>query len=250
MTAPTTTPRLAVLADLHFGRSAVGTVQPLLTQAAESADIIAICGDLTDLGLPEEAQLLVREFPALKAPIVAVLGNHDYHSGKEEEIKQVFTGVGVYVLDGDAVEIQGIGFAGVKGFAGGFDQRMLAPWGEDTMKRFVHDAIDEALKLDSALAKLRTQRRVALLHYAPMRETVEGEPLEIYPFLGSSRLEEPLNRYAVTVAFHGHAYHGTVEGRTSGGVPVYNVALSLLKRKYPDRPGFFLYEFPERENGT
>jgi Icc-related predicted phosphoesterase len=122
---------------------------------------------------------------------------------------------------------------------------MLAPWGEESIKHFVHEAITEALKLESALAKLRMPQRIAVLHYAPIRATVEGEPLEIFPFLGSSRLEEPLNRYSVTAVFHGHAHHGSFEGRTHSNVPVYNVALPLLRQTFPDRPPFYLLRLPQ-----
>jgi Icc-related predicted phosphoesterase len=131
----------------------------------------------------------------------------------------------------------------VKGFGGGFGPRALGPWGEDTFKRFVHEAVEEALKLEAALARLRTRSRVAVLHYAPIRETVEGEPLEIYPFLGSSRLEEPINRYDVSAVVHGHAHRGQPEGRTATGVPVYNVSLPLMKTLTPERP-FKLLELP------
>jgi Icc-related predicted phosphoesterase len=234
--------RIAAAADLHFGRGPAGSLQPLLAQVGPSAEVLALCGDLTDHGLPEEAAALVRELAAVKVPVVAVLGNHDYESGKHEEVKQILAAAGVSVLDGDAVEILGIGFAGVKGFAGGFGRHVLAPWGEASIKQLVREAIDEALKLESALARLRTARRVALLHYAPVRDTVEGEPLEIFPFLGCSRLEEPLSRFPVDVVFHGHAHHGKLEGRTQKGVPVYNVALPLLLEQFPDRPPFWVEE--------
>jgi Icc-related predicted phosphoesterase len=150
----------------------------------------------------------------------------------------------MHMLDGTAVEVQGIGLAGVKGFAGGFGQRALEPWGEQTIKQFVREALDETLKLESALARLRTGTRIAVLHYAPVVSTVEGEPLEIYPFLGSSRLEEPLNRYPVTAVFHGHAHRGALEGKTRGGIPVYNVALPLLRRSYPNQPPFRVLDVP------
>src|SRR5437899_2577696 len=178
----------------------------------------------------EEARVLTRELSGVKIPVVAVLGNHDCESGKEAEVAAILTEAGVKVLDGDAVEVHGVGFAGVKGFGGGFGRRMLEPWGEAAVKAFVHAAVDEALKLERALARLRTPQRVALLHYAPIEATVEGEPRELFPFLGSSRLEEPLNRYRVTVAFHGHAHRGAPEGRTSTGIPVFNVAMPLLRR--------------------
>jgi Icc-related predicted phosphoesterase len=214
----------------------------MLTQIGKDADVLLLCGDLTHHGLPDEASALVRELSALRIPVLAVLGNHDHHSNQQDEIKKVLADSSIRLLDGDAVEIGGVGFAGVKGFASGFGRRTLEPWGEALIKEFVREAVDESLKLESALARLRTERRVALLHYAPIAETVEGEPLEIYPFLGSSRLEEPLNRFQVMAAFHGHAHHGAPEGRTSTGVPVYNVSIPLLRQLHPDRPPFRLVE--------
>jgi Icc-related predicted phosphoesterase len=181
---------------------------------------------------------------ALRIPAVAVLGNHDYESGQHEEVVQILRDAGVVVLDGDGCEIAGLGIAGVKGLGGGFGERALQPWGEEIMKRFVREAVDEALKLESALARLRTARRVAILHYAPIQATVEGEPLELYPFLGSSRLEEPLHRVPVDVVFHGHAHAGRPEARTRSGIPVYNVCLPLLRRIDPDRPPVRIVELP------
>ena len=176
-----------------------------------------------------------------------MLGNHDFESGQQEEIVKILTDAGVITLDGDTTEIHGIGFAGIKGFAGGFGRRALGPWGEDIIKKFVHEAVDEALKLESALARLRTDALIALLHYAPIQATVEGEPLEIYPFLGCSRLEEPLTRFPVTAVFHGHAHHGAPEGRTRNNVPVFNVSVSLMREVFPDRP-FRLIELGQRRN--
>jgi Icc-related predicted phosphoesterase len=230
--------RIAALGDLHYSRTAPpGGLQPLFAQITESADILVLCGDLTDYGLAEEARALGREMTAaLKIPAVTVLGNHDYESNQQDEIRRVMTDCGVVPLDGDTTEIHGIGFAGVKGFAGGFGRRALGPWGEDIIKKFVHECIDEALKLESALARLRTDRLIAVLHYAPIQETVEGEPGEIYPFLGCSRLEEPLTRYPVTAVFHGHAHHGRPEGRTRTNTPVFNVSISLMRELSPERP--------------
>jgi len=174
----------------------------------------------------------------VRVPMVAVLGNHDFESGQQSEVCRILTEAGVKMLDGEALEIAGIGFAGAKGFPGGFGSGTLGPWGESGVKRFVQEAIDESLKLEAALARLRTERRVAMLHYSPIRATVEGEPLEIFPFLGTSRLEEPLERHPVDFVVHGHAHHGALEGHTRSGIPVYNVALPLLLRSFPDRPPF------------
>jgi Icc-related predicted phosphoesterase len=240
--------RLAAVGDLHIKKTSQGQLAPLLAPVNDRADVLLLCGDLTDYGLPEEAQILVKELTAaVRIPIVAVLGNHDYESGQQLEVCRLLTEAGVKMLDGEACDIAGIGFAGVKGFPGGFGRGTLGAWGEPGVKAFVQAAIDEALKLESALARLRTPQRVAVLHYSPIRETVEGEPLEIFPYLGTSRLEEPLNRYPVNVVFHGHAHHGALEGRTSKGTPVYNVAMPLLLSKFPDRPPFRVVEMPAVE---
>lgn len=237
--------RLAAIGDIHCTKTAQGTLQSVFAQAATAADVLLLAGDLTAYGQPEEAQTLARELTAAaKIPIVAVLGNHEYESGREADVQQILTDIGVTLLDGSACEVLGVGFAGVKGFGGGFNERALEPWGESTMKRFVQEAVEETLKLGSALARLRTPHRVALVHYAPILATVEGEPREIFPFLGSSRLEEPIDRYRATAVFHGHAHHGRPEGRTRGDVPVFNVAMSLLQRTYPNRPPFRLFTIP------
>jgi Icc-related predicted phosphoesterase len=207
--------------------------------------VLLLCGDFTDYGLPDEARILARELTAaMKIPVIAVLGNHDYEGGKAPEIREILVGAGVAVLDGEATEVHGVGFAGVKGFAGGFGRGALGPWGEHAIKAFVQEAVDEALKLEAALARLRTQTRIALLHYSPVRSTVEGEPPEIFAYLGSSRLEEPINRYRVSAVFHGHAHRGAPEGRTSAGIPVHNVAMPLLLRTNPNRPPFLIVEVP------
>ena len=237
--------RIAALADLHCNNTSHDWMRPLIMQIAQSADVLLLCGDLIDYGLPEEAMVLAKEISSLKIPVLAVLGNHEFESGKPDEVKRIISDAGAVVLDGDAREVGGVGFAGVKGFGGGFGERALSPWGEETVKRFVHEAIDEALKLESALARLRSETRIVLLHYSPIQATVVGEPAEIFPFLGSSRLEEPLNRYPVTAVFHGHAHHGAPEGRTKNGVPVYNVAMKLLQHVFPDHPGFRIMEIPQ-----
>lgn len=237
--------RVAAVGDVHYGKASQGASLQLFTEINERADVLALCGDLTDHGLPDEARLLAKDLTsAVRIPIVAILGNHDYESGHEAELSAILSDAGIVVLDGDAHEVHGVGFAGVKGFAGGFGRGALGSWGESTIKSFVREAIDEALKLETALAKLRTAQRIALLHYSPIRATVEGEPLEIFPWLGSSRLEEPIGRYPVTAVFHGHAHKGTPEGATAGGVPVFNVSLPLLRDAFPDRPPFRLLEVP------
>jgi len=237
--------RIAAIGDIHVSKSSQGTFHSLFAQISHTADVLLLCGDFTDYGVPEEARILARELTtSINIPVIAVLGNHDYEAGRQDEIWQILSDAGVAVLDGEATEVQGVGFAGVKGFAGGFGRGALGPWGERAIKQFVQEAVDEALKLEAALARLRTTRRVAVLHYSPVRATVEGEPPEIFPYLGSSRLEEPINRYRVSAVFHGHAHRGTAEGRTSTGVPVYNVAMPLMARLHPDRPPYLVVELP------
>ena len=237
--------RVAAVGDLHCTKTSQGAFQPLFARIADSADLLLIAGDLTDYGLPEEARIVATALQqTVRIPVVAVLGNHDFESGNADEVRKILVDVGVILLDGDAQEVAGIGFAGVKGFAGGFGPRALAPWGEASIKNFVHEAVNEALKLESALARLRTLHRVAVLHYAPILGTVSGEPPEIYPFLGSSRLEDPLNRYPVSAVFHGHAHRGSLEGKTREGAPVYNVAMPLLVQLFPGQPPVRIIELP------
>jgi len=233
----TRTVRIAAIADLHYSRTSQGALLPMLSRVHEDADVLVLAGDLTDYGLPEEASLIARDLKsAVRIPMVAVLGNHDYESGQPADVQGILREAGINVLDGDSVEVSGVGFAGAKGFGGGFGRGALGPWGEGAIKQFVNEAISESLKLESALARLRAPAKVAVLHYSPIRDTVEGEPLEIFPYLGSSRLEEPLTRYPVSAVFHGHAHHGTPEGRTSNGIPVFNVSLHLMRELNAERP--------------
>lgn len=228
--------RIAAVGDLHCTKESAGLLRPLFEQVALRADVLLLCGDLTDFGMLEEAHVLARELSIVKHPVVAVLGNHDYESGRADQVAHVLCEAGARVLDGGSLTIGDVGFAGVKGFCGGFGRGTLGPWGEGAVKSFVKEALDESLKLETALARLRTSRRVALLHYAPVRDTVIGEPEEIFPFLGCSRLEEPLERYPVDVVFHGHAHRGSLEGLTRAGTPVYNVSLPLMRRRFGVEP--------------
>ena len=236
--------RFAAVGDLHCTEASAGTLRGFFAQAGEAADALLLCGDLTDYGTATEAKVLADELSVVSVPVIAVLGNHDYESNAADEVRRTLQAVGVHVLDGEAVEVHGIGIAGAKGFAGGFGRASLGSWGEAAIKQFVNEAVQEAFKLESALAKLRTPHRIALLHYAPVAGTVQGEPPEIYAFLGSSRLEDPLLRYPVDMVVHGHAHRGALEGRTMGGTPVYNVAKPLLLRTFPDQPPFRLLRLP------
>lgn len=231
--------RVAAIGDVHCSPTTRGALQAMLAQVAASADVLALCGDLTNHGTPDEAHALVQELSGVGSlPVVAVLGNHDYEAGQVDEVRRIVTGAGIHLLDGSFVEIKGVGFAGVKGFAGGFARGTLSAFGEPAIKQFVQETIDEVHKLESALARTKAEKKIAVLHYAPIQATVEGEPPEIFAFLGSGRLEEPLNRYQVTACVHGHAHKGAPEGRTKGGVPVYNVAVPVMRTAYPNRPPF------------
>lgn len=228
--------RVAAIGDLHVMEDSVAPYRELFTEISAEADVLLLCGDLTNFGKTREAEILAEDLRACTIPTVAVLGNHDYECGQPEEVARILHGAGVTVLDDQAVEIKGVGFAGVKGFVGGFGRGELGAFGEKGIKTFVEEAINEARKLENALRSLRTDRCVAVLHYAPVEDTVEGEPREIYPFLGSSRLAEAIDRFDnVRFAVHGHAHRGAFEGRTPRGVPVYNCAQFVVSERF-DRP--------------
>ena len=229
--------RVAALGDLHVHQSSTENLQALFDRISQNADVLALCGDLTNLGMPQEAERLVNDLRSCRIPVVAVLGNHDYQSGHAEELKQILRAGKIVVLEEtETFEMKGVGFAGAKGFCGGFDKHMLAPFGEDPIKHFVNEAVSESLKLEVALNSLRTLKTVVVLHYAPIPATVAGEPLEIYPFLGSSRLAETIDHFDVNAVFHGHAHHGSYEGKTVKGTPVYNCCMQLMQRVSPDQP--------------
>jgi Icc-related predicted phosphoesterase len=243
--------RIAAVGDLHCGKNSQGVFQEIFKSIADVADILVLCGDLTDYGTPEEARILAQDLSnAVHIPMVGVLGNHDFESGKQDEVRQIFQDKGITILDGESHEILGIGFAGAKGFMGGFGRYSLGAWGEQAIKNIVNETLTEALKLDSALARLRTRHQIVILHYSPIAGTVEGEPTEIWPFLGNSRLEEPLLRHEVTTVFHGHAHKGTLEGKLMSGVPVYNVAMPLLRAKFPDAPPYRIFEYARENTDT
>jgi len=224
---------IAALGDIHMNVNQQGKWKIAFEEISEKAKVLLLCGDLTDTGDEEEAELLVSELQSLKIPALAVLGNHDYEKGRQKQIRQILIDNKITVLDGEAIVVENIGFAGVKGFGGGFDRYMLSMFGEDAMKSFVQEAVNESLLLDRALARLEQEhadiKKVALLHYAPIAETVLGEPEQIYPFLGSTHLMEPLQRRNVCAAFHGHAHAGKFKALSPTGIPIYNVAVPVLK---------------------
>ena len=229
--------RVAAVGDLHVHQNATDSLQSLFEKVSQNADVLALCGDLTHLGLPQEAEKLADDLRACKVPVVAVLGNHDYQSGQQEEVKKILrTGKVVVLEETETFVLNGVGFAGAKGFGGGFDKHMLTPFGEESIKHFVTEAVNESLRLEVALNGLRTEKIVVVLHYAPIAATVIGEPPEIFPFLGSSRLAETIDHFDVNVVFHGHAHHGSYEGKTTKGTPVYNCCFQLVQKITPEQP--------------
>jgi Icc-related predicted phosphoesterase len=245
------TVRLAAVGDFHASEEEAGALRAAFAKVNEDADVLLLAGDLTRRGTPAEMKVAVAELGDVTIPIVAVLGNHDYEAGEVEEAKCILRDRGVHVLDGDAFQLdERVGIAGAKGFMGGFGRRALTAFGEPETKAFVADCVGEVHKLEQALLRLRTPIRVALLHYAPVVDTVVGEPEQIYPFLGTDRLAEPLDRFEVDVCFHGHAHIGAFRGSTTGGVPVFNVAHALLLREGVGEM-YYVHEIPvPREEGA
>ena len=228
--------RIAASADLHFTPQNYDKIREQMNRVRDDADIMVLAGDLTNYGRPQEMESLLNALVRLRIPIVAVLGNHDYESGQQDELMRMMTAEGIKVLDGTGYERDGVGFAGTKGFLGGFGRGILTAFGEPEVKAFVQAAVDEALKLERALSQLRSEKRVIVVHYAPIGDTIRGEPVEIYPYLGNSRLSEVADRHGANLILHGHAHHGSADGKTTGGIPVHNVALHILQQQNPPVP--------------
>lgn len=236
MNESTETITLAAIGDLHVTETSHNRYRDLFAEMSDKADVVALAGDLTNFGKVSEAEVLAEDMRACSAPIVAVLGNHDFENGEAEEVVRILQSAGATILDEQACVVKGVGFAGVKGFLGGFGRGELGAFGEEAVKTFVDESRNEARKLENALRSLRTERVVAVLHYAPIAETVAGEPAEIFPFLGSSRLANAIDRFEnVKAVVHGHAHRGAYSGRTPGGVPVFNVAQFVVEAAF-DRP--------------
>jgi Icc-related predicted phosphoesterase len=225
--------RIAASADLHFTPQSYARLQDQFERVRDEADVLVLAGDLTNYGQPEEMEPLLNVLVRLRLTTVVVLGNHDYESGKEDELRRMLTNGGVKVLDGSGYEHDGVGFAGTKGFVGGFGRGVLTAFGEREIKDFVRASIDEAMKLERGMSQLRTPKRVIVVHYSPIAETVQGEAPEIFPFMGTSRLAEVIDRHGADLVVHGHAHHGKLDGRTTAGIPVHNVAISLLQAQQP-----------------
>jgi Icc-related predicted phosphoesterase len=225
--------RIAASADLHFSPQSYAKLKDQFERVRDDADVLVLAGDLTNYGHPDEMEPLLNVLVRLRLPVVVVLGNHDYESGKEQELCRMMNAAGIKVLDGSGYERDGVGFAGTKGFVGGFGRGVLTAFGEREIKDFVRASVDEAMKLERGMSQLRTEKRVIVVHYSPIAETVQGEAPEIFPFMGTSRLAEVIDRHGADLVVHGHAHHGKPDGHTSGGVPVHNVAISLLQAQNP-----------------
>jgi Icc-related predicted phosphoesterase len=228
--------KIAATADIHTRVEDAERLRDLVRGAAKDADVLVIGGDLTDLGRLEQAEVLLEVLDACPIPVVVTLGNHDYESGNAPELSRLLAESAVHLLDRSSVVIDGVGFSGVKGFCGGFDQALANSFGEDLFKAWVNEGLMEAEALKSELRGLKTERRVAVLHYAPIRATVEGESPEIYAFLGTSHLAHALDEGGATIAFHGHAHNGRFKGKTLGGVPVFNVSVPVLEHEGFEQP--------------
>lgn len=236
--------RIAAVADIHVKVTDKGLWADYFRQISKMADIFLIGGDLTYTGDEVEAQVLSEELKNCNIPVVAVLGNHDHEKGRQKVIRHTIQNENVHILDGEFVVIENIGIAGIKGFGGGFDNHMLSLFGEEAMKNFVKEAVNEALALDRALKRLDEEeeniRKIVLMHYSPIKSTIIGEPEEVFPFLGCSRLEEPLARHEIIAVFHGHAHKGYHEGVTHNGIKVYNVAWPMLHKAGMEVPVYIL----------
>lgn len=237
--------RIAAVGDFHCGEEDVGKYRHLFARVNEEADVLLLAGDLTRRGTPPEIRVVLGELADVKIPILAVLGNHDHESGQVEDAKATLRArEGLHLLDDEPFELnEHVGIAGVKGFMGGFGRWTLTAFGEAATKEFVGTTIEEAQRLEFALRRLSQPNRVVLLHYSPTLDTVMGEPETIHAFLGNDRLAEPIDRFGASVVFHGHAHHGTFQGKTAGGVPVYNVSLSLIRQEGKGEM-YFLYDIP------
>jgi Icc-related predicted phosphoesterase len=229
--------RIAAVGDVHLGPDSRGRLRPALEKVGEHADVLLLAGDLTQRGTIKEAQVAADELAELPVPVLAVLGNHDYHSDAQDDIAELLTECGVRVLEGrgEVLDVAGcrLGVAGAKGFGGGFAGKCGSAFGEREMKAFIAHTELVAARLASALRAVEdADVLVALTHYSPVVDTLRGEPPEIYPFLGSYLLAEAIDSVRTDLAVHGHAHFGAEHGTTPGGVRVRNVAQPVIRTAY------------------
>jgi len=232
--------KIAAIGDIHCGKYLQAEIHKIFARAAREADVLVMAGDLTNVGLVDEIEILLSALKSISIPKVAVLGNHDHQSDQNDLLSRMLEGNGICVLDCGSCEIDGVGFVGTKGFCGGFGKVRIQPFGERAIKAFVETSINETVRIDDALKKMNTPHKIAILHYSPVKATLKGESPELFPFLGSSLMADALDRHRVNVVFHGHAHHGSPQGATPGGIPVHNVSRFVQKRS--SGRDYFIYE--------
>lgn len=228
--------KIVALGDIHCRVGTDHLIAELIGELNGEFDVLILAGDLTDTGLPEEAESLVKQLEPYCSRTISILGNHDHESGKFEDVCRVIRESGITLLDGNVCEVGNVGFIGTKGFCGGFDNLLVQPFGEAALKTFIRTSIEETVNLGNALAKLSDcEHKVAILHYAPIKATLEGEPPELFPFLGTSRLANAIDPHGVDVILHGHAHHGSPTGYTPANIPVHNVS-RFVQMKHTGKP--------------
>lgn len=232
--------KIAAIGDIHCGKYFETEIRKIFLRAAREADVLVLAGDLTNVGLVDEIEILVAALGPISIPKIAVLGNHDHQNDQNALLSRILEGNGVCVLDCSSCTIDGVGFVGTKGFCGGFGKVRIQPFGERAIKAFVETSINETVRIDIAMKEMKTEHKVAILHYSPVKETLAGESPELFPFLGSSLLADALDRHHVNVVFHGHAHHGAPRGTTPHGIPVHNVSRFVQSRCFGR--DFFIYE--------
>ncbi len=232
--------KIAAIADLHCGKYTVKQIRGIFSDIEGKADVLVMAGDLTNVGLVHEIEILLEALNSVSLPKVAVLGNHDHQNDEAVQLTKILEAGNVCVLDCSSCVIEGVGFLGTKGFCGGFGNLRIQPFGEQAIKKFVETSVDEAVRLDSALKQIDAVHKIAITHYAPIRATLKGESPELFPFLGSSLLADALDRHHVNVIFHGHAHNGSPSGTTPGGIPVHNVSRFVQKRVH--NRDYMIYE--------
>lgn len=232
--------RIAAIGDVHCEKDSAGKIRRMLEGVDEKADVLLLAGDLTNVGLMEEMEVLLDELAHFSLPKLAVTGNHDHENDNVEVLVNMMRSRSIHVLEGNSLKIGDVGFVGTKGFCGGFGERRIQPFGERAIKTFIQATLDEVVRLERAAMDLSCPHKVAIMHFSPVSGTLQGENPEIYPFLGSSLFADALDRQGVDVIFHGHAHKGSHSGRTPKNIPVFNVS-RFVQQRNGSRP-FFLFE--------
>ena len=228
--------RVAAAGDVHASEELQERLTRVFAEVAEECQLVLLAGDLTTHGLPEQAAVLASACRGLEIPIVAVLGNHDHHSGEAEAISDVLCEAGLIVLERDHAILEigetEIGVVGTKGFVGGFPGAEIPDFGEPALREIYRETTLEVEALEEGLeAVAGCHKRIVVLHYAPISDTLVGEPETIWAFLGSGRLAGPIGMHRPDLVVHGHAHHGAALGKI-GEVPVYNVTVHVTGQDF------------------